>query len=103
MKLKTHLMNSILIVLLDIKNNENIDININININEYNHECNKNFYVSPFIGMKAKYKFKNLIPQKKMSIVIDLFDKNNKKILTATQYGDKLSFQFFYFIKTIIF
>tara|TARA_B110000263_G_scaffold210621_1_gene193217 strand:- start:363 stop:1148 length:786 start_codon:yes stop_codon:yes gene_type:complete len=81
------------------KNNENI----NININEYNHECNKNFYVSPFIGMKARYKFKNLLPQKKMSIVIDLFDKDNKKILTATQYGFKLSFDTFSLLKQLLF
>jgi DUF1365 family protein len=57
----------------------------------YEHYCNKNFYVSPFIGMKAKYKFKNLLPQKKMSIVIDLLDKDNIKVLTAAQYGFRLS------------
>ena len=35
--------------------------NYSENINEYNQKCNKNFYVSPFIGMKVLYKFKNLI------------------------------------------
>ena len=63
----------------------------NTNINhEYKHQCSKNFYVSPFIGMKAVYKFKNLLPKKSMSVVIDLFDKDNNKILTAAQFGFKI-------------
>ena len=61
------------------------------NIKEYNHQCYKNFYVSPFIGMKAKYKFSNTIPKNKMSIIIDLFDEKNNKVLTAAQYGNKIS------------
>ena len=69
--------------------------NNNKNANEYTHECDKNFYVSPFIGMKVRYKFKNLPPNQKMSVVIDLFDKNNKKFLTASQYGLKLSLNSF--------
>ena len=40
--------------------------------------------------MKAVYKFKNLLPKKNMSIVIDLFDKDNNKILTAAQFGFKI-------------
>ena len=70
---------------------------------EYNHECNKNFYVSPFIGMKARYKFKNLIPKKKMSIRIDLFDENNVRVLTAAQYGFRLSLNSFVLIKQLFF
>ena len=61
------------------------------NISEYHHQCYKNFYVSPFIGMKAMYKFTNTIPGNKMSIAIDLYDKKNIKILTAAQYGTKIS------------
>ena len=70
---------------------------------QYKHNCSKNFYVSPFIGMKAKYKFKNLLPQQKMSVVIDLFDVNEKKILTAAQYGFKLPLNSFSLIKQLIF
>ena len=45
------------------------------NIDKFTMICNKNFYVSPFIGMKARYKFKNLFPHNKMYVGIDLFDK----------------------------
>jgi len=70
--------------------------------NEYNHKCNKNFYVSPFIGMKAVYQFKNLFPQSNMSIIIDLFDKNDNKILTAAQYGFQLSLNSFSLLKQLL-
>ena len=62
------------------------------NLNEYNHSCYKNFYVSPFIGMKATYRFKNTIPKQKLFININLFDKDSKKILTASQFGKRISF-----------
>ncbi len=51
------------------------------------HECTKQFYVSPFIEMEAYYKFFNKMFDDKININIDLFDKNNKKVLTASQYG----------------
>ena len=69
----------------------------------YRHECNKNFYVSPFINMKTKYKFKNFLPQKKMSVAIDLFDKDNVKILTATQYGFRYTLNSYSLLKQLIF
>ena len=72
------------------------------NITEYYHQCNKNFYVSPFIGMKALYKFRNQIPQDKIHICIDLFDEDNKKILTATQYGKKISLNSFTLLSQLI-
>jgi DUF1365 family protein len=72
------------------------------NVNKFKHECDKNFYVSPFIGMKARYKFKNLSPQKKMYVVIDLFDKENNKILTAAQHGIKISLNSFTLLKELI-
>jgi DUF1365 family protein len=65
------------------------------NIAEYKHQCDKNFYVSPFIGMKALYKFRNQLSEDKMSINIDLFNENNQKILTASQYGKKISLNSF--------
>ena len=72
------------------------------NISEYQHQCNKNFYVSPFIGMKALYKFRNQLPNNKMSINIDLFDENNLKILTASQYGKKISLNSFTLLRHLI-
>ncbi len=56
------------------------------------HECSKKFYVSPFIEMEAYYKFFNKMFEDKININIDLFDKNNKKVLTATQYGKFIEF-----------
>lgn len=77
--------------------------NNDIKINKLNHECEKNFYVSPFIGMKARYKFKNLIPKEKMSVIIDLFDRENKKILTASQFGDRVCLSSFTLLKQLLF
>ena len=74
-----------------------------IRVEVLSHECQKNFYVSPFIGMKAKYKFKNLIPNKKMSVVIDLFDEKNKKILTASQFGDRIHLNSYKLLKQLLF
>ena len=51
------------------------------------HECEKNFYVSPFIGMKGKYCFTNKLTNDYLNIIIDLYDSDNKKILMATQSG----------------
>jgi DUF1365 family protein len=68
----------------------------------FQHECNKNFYVSPFIGMKALYKFKNYIPKDRMSIIIDLLDSNNRKILRASQSGTKIQLNTFTLVKQLI-
>ncbi len=56
------------------------------------HECAKQFYVSPFIEMEANYKFFNKMFKNQININIDLFDKNNKKVLTASQYGKFIEF-----------
>jgi len=72
------------------------------NITKYYHQCNKNFYVSPFIGMKTLYKFRNQLPLDKMHICIDLFDENNQKILTASQYGKKISLNSFTLLRQLI-
>jgi len=69
---------------------------------EYTHQCNKNFYVSPFIGMKALYKFRNLIPNQKMSVIIDLLDDNEGLIFVASQYGKKIPFNSFALIKQLL-
>jgi len=56
------------------------------------HKCAKQFYVSPFIEMEAYYKFFNKMFNNQININIDLFDKNNKKVLTASQYGKFIEF-----------
>ena len=50
------------------------------------NDCEKKFFVSPFINMKCKYKFRVLKPEKKLSIIIDQKD-NEGKLLHASQDG----------------
>ena len=69
----------------------------------FTHTCNKNFYVSPFIGMKSVYKFTNTLPEKKMSISIDLYDDKEQKIIRAAQYGIKMSLSSFVLFKQLLF
>ena len=66
------------------------------------HQCKKLFYVSPFIGMNAIYNFKNSSPKNNFSVVIDLFDESDKKILTASQYGIKLKLKSYSLLKQIL-
>ena len=65
----------------------------NKNLKALNHECHKNFYVSPFIGMKGKYLFTNKLTNNYINIIIDLYDDNNKKILMASQSGKFIDFK----------
>ena len=51
------------------------------------HSCLKKFHVSPFIEMDCKYFFRTLVPDKKMSVVIDQYDNNDEKLLYASQDG----------------
>ena len=64
-----------------------------LELNEFKHECNKNFYVSPFIGMRGKYLFTNKLDQEKVNLIIDLYDTNNKKVLMASQTGKFVDFK----------
>ena len=66
------------------------------------HNCNKNFYVSPFINMKTKYKFINKIPNKNMSLSINLYDENNKRILLASQYGKRFKLSSYNLVKNLL-
>ena len=66
--------------------------NVNFEDFKLSHECAKQFYVSPFIEMEANYKFFNRMQKDKLNINIDLYDKNNKKVLTATQHGKFIDF-----------
>jgi len=66
--------------------------NVNFEDFKLSHECAKQFYVSPFIEMEANYKFFNRMQKDKININIDLYDKNNKKVLTASQHGKFIDF-----------
>ena len=57
------------------------------------HECNKDFYVSPFIGMKGKYLFTNKLTNDHINIVIDLYNNKDQKILMASQSGKFIDFK----------
>ena len=61
--------------------------------NTLKHECNKDFYVSPFIGMSGKYVFKNKLTKNHINIIIDLYDNNNNKVLMASQSGKFIDFK----------
>tara|TARA_B100000579_G_scaffold428997_1_gene440064 strand:+ start:962 stop:1735 length:774 start_codon:yes stop_codon:yes gene_type:complete len=63
------------------------------NLKTLTHDCEKNFYVSPFIGMKGRYFFTNKLTKDYINIIIDLYDKNNKKILMAAQSGKFTAFK----------
>ena len=60
---------------------------INNNDKLLQHNCLKKFHVSPFIEMDCKYFFRTLVPDKKISVVIDQYDNNNNKLLYASQDG----------------
>jgi len=68
----------------------------------YKHECDKIFYVSPFIKMDCKYKFYNKIPNKNISVFIDVYDKSKNKILFASQTGKRIKFSSFSLLKQIL-
>ena len=73
------------------------------NQKEYKHQCNKSFYVSPFIEMKGIYQFTNSISDDKLSIVINLLNEKNEKIFSASQFGSKVSLSSMTLIKQLIF
>ena len=58
----------------------------------YKHQCNKKFYVSPFIEMHCYYKFSTKIPSDKLSFLIEQFNIKNEKVLIASQIGKKINF-----------
>ena len=63
------------------------------NFKTLKHQCKKNFYFSPFIGMKGKYCFTNKLTNDYLNIIIDLYDSENKKILMASQSGKFTAFK----------
>ena len=52
------------------------------------NSCNKKFHVSPFIEMECKYYFKILIPENRLSVIINQSDDTGK-LLYASQDGIK--------------
>ena len=50
------------------------------------NSCDKKFFVSPFIEMKSKYRFRIIKPEKKLSVSIDQSDVEGK-LLYASQDG----------------
>ena len=56
------------------------------NGNNVQNQCEKKFYVSPFMDLSSKYFFKILDPQNKLSVAIDQRDKEGK-LLYASQDG----------------
>ena len=57
----------------------------------YQHNCTKKFHVSPFIEMNCNYFFRLLKPGKKISVIIDQY-QTNEKILYASQDGIRVDF-----------
>jgi uncharacterized protein len=57
------------------------------------HQCDKDFYVSPFIGMNGKYLFTNKLTKDYINVIIDLYDSNNQKLLMASQSGKFIEFK----------
>ena len=53
------------------------------------NNCKKKFYVSPFMDLESKYFFKVLIPNEKLSVIIDQRDKEGK-LLFASQDGERV-------------
>ena len=53
------------------------------------NNCKKKFYVSHFMDLESKYFFKVLIPNERLSVIIDQRDKEGK-LLFASQDGERV-------------
>ena len=62
---------------------------INIKDQHISNNCKKKFYVSPFMDLESKYFFKVLIPNERLSVIIDQRDKEGK-LLFASQEGERV-------------
>ena len=67
----------------------------------YQHSCSKKFHVSPFIEMNCEYFFRVLKPGKRISVIIDQY-QINEKILYASQDGNRVDFNSKELIKSYI-
>ena len=71
------------------------------NDNLLQHNCSKKFHVSPFIEMNCNYFFRLLKPSKKISVIIDQY-QDNEKILYASQDGNRVNFTSIELIKSYL-
>ena len=62
---------------------------IDIKNKQISNNCKKKFYVSPFMDLESKYFFKVLIPNERLSVIIDQRDKEGK-LLFASQDGERV-------------
>ena len=62
---------------------------IDIKNQQISNNCKKKFYVSPFMDLESKYFFKVLIPNERLSVIIDQRDKEGK-LLFASQDGERV-------------
>ncbi len=53
------------------------------------YEANKNFYVSPFMKVEGKYKFRFVFDDEKIAIWIDYFDNESKLMLMTSLIGKR--------------
>ncbi len=53
------------------------------------NNCKKKFYVSPFMDLESNYFFKVLIPNERLSVIIDQRDKEGK-LFFASQDGERV-------------
>ena len=65
------------------------------------HNCNKKFYVSPFLDMKCTYFFKISNPGDRLSVIINQHDEKGK-ILYASQEGSKQILSNYSLMKTYL-
>ncbi len=81
---------SLIAILYEVKNtfNEQHTYVFKVNDNEkiIKNSCTKKFYVSPFMDLSSEYFFKILIPENKLSVIIDQRDQEGK-LLHASQDG----------------
>ena len=86
---------NLIAILYEVKNTFGEQHTYVFKVNENNkfvkNNCEKKFFVSPFMDIDSKYYFKVLDPNKKLSVVIDQRDKDGK-LLFASQDGEKSDF-----------
>ena len=80
-------------ILYEVKNTfgeqHTYDFKIDIKNKQILNNCKKKFYVSPFMDLESKYFFKVLIPNERLSVIIDQRDKEGK-LLFASQDGERV-------------
>lgn len=73
----------------------------NLNSQKF-YEANKDFYVSPFMKVEGKYKFRFVFDEKKIGVWIDYFDNENRLILNTSLVGKRFDLNDFSLLKNFI-